>query len=112
MNKKIKWGILVIIGIGLAGLGIRTFIPRENKELAEAPQTKSGTSAVSTVSLGELFTRMDGLSYFVYFAAQTVQTAVCVSLIRELLSRIGERKPRKTAAFFLAISLLVGCILG
>lgn len=42
MNKKIKWGILVIIGIGLAGLGIRTFIPRENKELAEAPQAKSG----------------------------------------------------------------------
>ena len=42
MNKKINWGILVIIGIGLAGLGIRTFIPRENKELAEAPQAKSG----------------------------------------------------------------------
>lgn len=70
------------------------------------------TSAVSTVSLGELFTRMDGLSYFVYFAAQTVQTAICVSLIRELLSRIGEKNPRKTAAFFLAIILLVGCILG
>ena len=42
MNKKIKWGILIVIGFGLAGLGIRTFIPRENKELAEAPQAKSG----------------------------------------------------------------------
>lgn len=40
MNKKTKWGIIAIIGIGLAGLAVHTFMPHENKELQEAP-TKS-----------------------------------------------------------------------
>ena len=37
MNKKTKWGLIAIIGIGLAGMAIHTFMPRENKELAQAP---------------------------------------------------------------------------
>lgn len=68
-------------------------------------------AAVSTVSLGELFTRMDGLSYFVYFAAQTVQTVMCVSVVRELFCRMGGKNTKKIAAFFLATSLAIGCIL-
>ena len=40
MNKKVKWGIIIAIGVGLTGLGIHTFLPRENKELTEAPQNK------------------------------------------------------------------------
>ena len=37
MNKKTKWGLIAIIVIGLAGMAIHTFMPRENKELAQAP---------------------------------------------------------------------------
>lgn len=44
MNKKTKWGIIAIIGIGLAGLAVHTFMPHENKELQEAP-TKSAPQA-------------------------------------------------------------------
>lgn len=33
MNKRIKWGIIILIGAGLAGLGIYQFTPHENKEL-------------------------------------------------------------------------------
>ena len=44
MNKKTKWGIIAIIGIGLAGLAVHTFMPHENKELQEAP-TKSTPQA-------------------------------------------------------------------
>ena len=43
MNKKTKWGIIAFIGIGLAGLAYHTFLPHENKELAEAP-AKAPTS--------------------------------------------------------------------
>ena len=37
MNKKTKWGIIALVGIGIAGLAINAFLPHENKELAEAP---------------------------------------------------------------------------
>ena len=37
MNKKMKWGIIALIGIGIAGMAIHAFLPRENKELAQAP---------------------------------------------------------------------------
>lgn len=37
MNKKMKWGIVALIGIGIAGMAIHAFLPRENKELAQAP---------------------------------------------------------------------------
>ena len=43
MNKKIKWGIVSVIGVGLAILAIRTFIPHENKELTEAPKSANTT---------------------------------------------------------------------
>ncbi|WP_300724692.1 efflux RND transporter periplasmic adaptor subunit [uncultured Bacteroides sp.] len=39
MNKKIKWGIIICIGAGLVYLGIRTFTPKQNEELAEAEQS-------------------------------------------------------------------------
>ena len=45
MNKKIKWGIVSVIGVGLAILAIRTFIPHENKELAEAPKSANTRSS-------------------------------------------------------------------
>ena len=31
MNKRIKWGIIILIGAGLAGLGIYQFTPHENE---------------------------------------------------------------------------------
>lgn len=36
MNKKVKWGIVILIGIGVIYFGIRTFIPTQNEELAQA----------------------------------------------------------------------------
>ncbi|WP_177601531.1 efflux RND transporter periplasmic adaptor subunit [uncultured Phocaeicola sp.] len=44
MDKRIKWGILSLIGIGLIGLGVHTFIPRTNDELDEAEQKRPVTS--------------------------------------------------------------------
>ncbi|MBQ8501386.1 MAG: efflux RND transporter periplasmic adaptor subunit [Bacteroides sp.] len=36
MNKKVKWGIIIGIGIALIGGGIYSQLPKENKELAAA----------------------------------------------------------------------------
>lgn len=39
-------------------------------------------SAVSTVTIGRLFTRMDGLSYFIYFVTTLIKTVCCVYIIK------------------------------
>ena len=36
MNKKTKWGLVIVISAGLIGWGIYSQLPKENKELAEA----------------------------------------------------------------------------
>lgn len=38
MKKHVKWGIVGVIAAGLCALAAHTFIPRENKELNEAPK--------------------------------------------------------------------------
>lgn len=36
MNKKVKWGIIIVIGAGLIGGGIYSQLPKKNEELAVA----------------------------------------------------------------------------
>lgn len=43
MNKRIKWGILLALALGLAGLGAYQFTPHENTELKEAEQRPRDT---------------------------------------------------------------------
>lgn len=51
MNKKTKWGIIAVIGIGLAGLAIHTFIPHENKELSEKPAKAASPARNRTLNV-------------------------------------------------------------
>lgn len=46
------------------------------------------TAAVSTVSVGRLFTRMDYFSYFIYFTSAIVKITVCIASVRECLRQI------------------------
>lgn len=46
------------------------------------------SSAVSTVSFGRLFTRLDGFSYFIYFISALARITVCVFIIRNCFKRI------------------------
>lgn len=41
MNKKVKWGIILVIGAGLIGGGIYSRLPKENEELAAADKVMS-----------------------------------------------------------------------
>lgn len=42
MDKRIKWGIIVLIAVGLTGWGIYTQLPKENEELTAADQAMAG----------------------------------------------------------------------
>ena len=47
-------------------------------------------SAVSTVTVGKLFTRMDGFSYFVYFSAAVTKINVCLFVASDSLKRLNK----------------------
>ena len=55
MNKKTKWGLIAIIGIGLAGMAIHTFMPHENKELTQVPGKAKTSNRSRTLNvIGEV----------------------------------------------------------
>ena len=55
MNKKTKWGLIALIGIGLAVMAIHAFLPRENKELSQAPQKAQASNRSRTLNvIGEI----------------------------------------------------------
>ena len=45
-------------------------------------------AAVSTVTVGQLFSRMDGIVYCLFFAAALIKTAVCMKLAYFVLSKV------------------------
>lgn len=58
MNKFVKWGIVAVIVLGLAGWAAYNFMPRENADMAEAPVDKAknrqkGTLTVRAVVMEE-----------------------------------------------------------
>ncbi|WP_279086108.1 efflux RND transporter periplasmic adaptor subunit, partial [Bacteroides acidifaciens] len=42
MNKKTKWGIIILVGAGIIGGGIYSQLPKKNNELAAADKVMSG----------------------------------------------------------------------
>ena len=44
--------------------------------------------AVSTVSIGRLFSRLDGYSYVIYFASSLIKINICFSIIKASLGKI------------------------
>ncbi len=44
MNRKVKWGLVAVIGAGLIGGGIYSQLPKENEDLAAADRILSATA--------------------------------------------------------------------
>ena len=42
MNKKTKWGIIILVGAGIIGGGIYSQLPKKNDELAAADKVMGG----------------------------------------------------------------------
>lgn len=62
------------------------------------------SDAVSTLSVGYLFTRMDGLVYLVFFACALVRTAVLIRLAADLI------KPKRPRAGLAVLTALLLCL--
>ena len=44
MDKKVKWGIVILVGAGLIGWGIYSRLPKANEELAAADKVMTVSS--------------------------------------------------------------------
>ena len=51
MNKKTKWGIIALVGVGIAALAVNTFLPHANKELTEAPAKAPASNRSRTLNV-------------------------------------------------------------
>ncbi len=51
MNKKTKWGIIILIGAGIIGGGIYSQLPKKNDELAAADKVMGGNQKKGKQSL-------------------------------------------------------------
>ena len=54
MNKKIKWGIYAVIGLGIIGMALHTFLPHTNPELSGAPQQAPSARKKALNVIGEV----------------------------------------------------------
>lgn len=48
--------------------------------------------AISTVTFGNLFSRLDGFSYFIYFVTTLIKITVCVKVIQKEIKKYGRTK--------------------
>ncbi len=49
-------------------------------------------SAISTVTFGNLFTRMDGFAYFIYFASCLIKITISVSIIKATVRSLKQKE--------------------
>ncbi|MEE0946538.1 MAG: GerAB/ArcD/ProY family transporter [Acutalibacteraceae bacterium] len=66
-------------------------------------------SSVSIISLGDKFLRLEGFSYFLYFAATLIKSAVCLAVGKDAIGKIKEEAEK----YFLPVAcsiLSVFCV--
>lgn len=66
--------------------------------------------AISTVTVGELFTRMDGFSYFVFFASTVIKITVLISGVKILFSRLGIKNKKAVATACTVLIFIGDCL--
>lgn len=79
----------VVFGTALLGLCILSPVLLFGPTLAGSLDYPF-SSAVSTVTVGRLFTRLDGFSYFVYFVCSLVKIIVCLSVVFSCLKKVSQ----------------------
>lgn len=78
----------VFMGAALLGLAVLISVLLFTSDLAGRLDYPF-SSAISTVSVGRLFTRLDGFSYFVYFICSLLKISVCTFVIYKSLEKIN-----------------------
>ncbi|MBO4468047.1 MAG: hypothetical protein J5766_01970, partial [Clostridia bacterium] len=103
---------IVGISVGMALLcvcflsGILTFSPTVAAEMKDAY-----SKSISVISVGELFTRMEGVAYFIFFFSALIKTVVAAFSVKAILFTMGIKKSREITALLLFGTLIVSCML-
>ena len=79
----------IVLGVVLLGICILNSVLLFGPRLA-AMLDYPYASSVSTVTIGRLFTRLDGFSYFIYFSACLTKITVCLFLVTNLLKKTNK----------------------
>ena len=88
-ENKLKSGFFGVLAGGIfLGLGILSSVWLFSPEIAGVFRFPF-SSAVSTVTVGRLFTRLDGFAYFVYFVCSLIKTTVCAFSVRWILKELS-----------------------
>ena len=67
--------------------------------------------SISVVNIGELYTRMDGFAYFVFFFSALIRCSVCGFGIKMLLKKAGTKSTVKKTAFLMLSSFALSYII-
>ena len=103
----VSWGLIIGCGIlALCFLNSILILGSSMGEIYGYPYV----AAVSTVTAGKLFARMEGLLYMMYFGAACVRVSVCISLICLVLGRIKRAEDAKKRSMRL-LPYLIGALL-
>ena len=64
-------------------------------------------TAVSTVTAGKLFARLEGFAYLTYYVSSALRVSVCISLVSTLVSRKSRILPYAVGALVLLVTVLL-----
>jgi len=67
--------------------------------------------SISVVSVGNLFTRMDGFAYFIIFFSCLLKSTLSIITIKLILRKANVKKVNLFSAFFVLVSAFLGYIL-
>ena len=67
--------------------------------------------SISVVNIGELYTRMDGFAYFIFFFSALIRCSVCGFGIKMLLKKAGTKSTVKKTAFLMLGSFLLSYVI-
>lgn len=66
MNKKAKWGLVILILVSLVAWGVYSQLPKENKELAAADQISKGKTGRNILNVNAIVVKPQTLSDEIY----------------------------------------------
>ncbi len=100
----------IVLGGGLLCLcflsGVLTFSLKTASEM-----NFSYAQSIGVISVGKLYTRMDGFAYFIFFFSCLIKTAVCAITTQMMFVKMGCKTPKAKAGLLLCISALSGYII-
>ena len=94
-ERHISAHLGVILGYFLLLIGILSPLLLFGSELS-AELSFPHFSAVSTITVGRLYTRLDGFLYLIYFITAITKINVCIFVITSCLKKLGEKCIIKT----------------